>query len=114
MKAKWQLGDVRGTINVDVFRGTYKGSQRGVNGLTGFDGDGNTANDPSAGTIIINAGKARVQGFDIETTIMPTRSLTFTAFASYNHAKYLSVGLPTILSTTTALDRKSTRLNSSH
>jgi len=103
MKARWSAGGMRGTFNVDVFRGTYKGSQRGVNGTNNnFDGDGNPNNDPSAGTIIINAGKARVQGFDIDATIIPTPGLTFGAFVSYNDAKYLDTGTPAALSSRNA------------
>ena len=103
MKARWSAGGMRGTFNIDVFRGTYKGSQRGVNGTNNnFDGDGNPNNDPSAGTIIINAGKARVQGVDVDATIVPTRGLTLGAFASYNDAKYLDVGTPAILSSRNA------------
>lgn len=103
MKAKWSVGGVRGTFNIDFFRGTYTGSQRGVNGTNNnFDGDGNPNNDPSAGTIIINAGKARVQGFDIDASITPTRGFTVSGFLSYNDAKYLDVGTPAILSSRNA------------
>jgi len=103
MKARWSAGGMRGTFNIDVFRGTYNGSQRGVNGTNNnFDGDGNPNNDPSAGTIIINAGKARVQGFDIDATLVPTRGLTLGAFVSYNDAKYLEVGTPAILASRNA------------
>jgi iron complex outermembrane receptor protein len=103
MKSRWSAGGMRGTFNIDVFRGTYKGSQRGVNGTNNnFDGDGNPNNDPSAGTIIINAGTARVQGFDVDATLTPTPGLTFAAFASYNDAKYTEVGTPPILSSRNA------------
>jgi iron complex outermembrane recepter protein len=107
MKARWSAGGVRGTFNIDVFRGTYNGSQRGVNGTNNnFDGDGNPNNDPSAGTIIINAGKARVQGFDIDATITPTRGLTFGGFISYNDAKYLDTGTPAVLASRNAFPAK--------
>lgn len=103
LKTHWSAGGVRGTFNVDFFRGTYTGSQRGVNGTNNnFDGDGNPNNDPSAGTIIINAGRARVQGFDVDFTITPTRGLTLSGFASYNDAKYLEVGTPAILASRNA------------
>jgi iron complex outermembrane receptor protein len=103
LKAKWSAGGVRGTFNIDFFRGTYKGSQRGVNGTNNnFDGDGNPNNDPSAGTIIINAGKARVQGFDIDASITPTRGFTVSGFLSYNDAKYLESGTPAILASRNA------------
>lgn len=98
MKAKWFYGDVHGTFNVDVFRGTYNGTQRGVNGVNNnFDGDGNPNNDPSGGTIIINAGKARVQGFDVDFTIVPVRGLTLAGFVTYNDEKYLETGTPDVL-----------------
>ncbi|RYY29114.1 MAG: TonB-dependent receptor [Sphingomonadales bacterium] len=103
MKTKWNAGGMRGTFNIDVFRGTYKGTQRGVNGTNNnFDGDGNALTDPSGGTIIINAGKARVQGFDVDFTIVPMRGLTFAGFASYNDAKYLDTGTPAVLAAANA------------
>lgn len=103
MKTRWQGAGMRGTFNVDVFRGTYKGSQRGVNGTNNnFDADNNPNNDPSAGTIIINAGKARVQGFDVDATVTPTRGLTLALFGSYNDAKYLNTGTPAVLSSRNA------------
>lgn len=103
MKARWSSGSMYGTFNIAVYRGTYSGSQRGVNGTNNnFDGDGNPNNDPSAGTIIINAGKARVQGFDIDATITPTQGLTLGAFVSYNDAKYLDTGTPPALSSRNA------------
>ncbi|EQA96605.1 hypothetical protein V475_12020 [Sphingobium baderi LL03] len=101
-KASWRAGDVRGTVNFDVYRGVYKGSQRGINGLNGFDGDGDSTNDPSAGTIIVNAGNARVQGFDFEGTISPFHGLTFGAFLSYTDAVYTSSGIPAIFNGTGA------------
>jgi iron complex outermembrane receptor protein len=103
LKAKWATGGLRGTFNIDIFRGTYKGTQRGVNGVNNnFDGDGNPNNDPSGGTIIINAGKARVQGFDIDFTVVPTRGLTFAGFLTYNQEKYLDTGTPPVLSAANA------------
>ncbi|MBB6193495.1 iron complex outermembrane receptor protein [Sphingobium wenxiniae] len=100
-KTHWQVAGMRGTLNLDVFRGRYKGSQRGINGLNGFDGDGNSSNDPSAGTIIVNAGNATVQGFDIDATISPMGGLTIGGFASYNDAKYTSTGIPPLFNTPT-------------
>lgn len=98
MKTKWSTGGLRGTFNIDLFRGTYEGTQRGVNGTNNnFDGDGNPLNDPSGGTIIINAGKARVQGIDVDFTIVPTRGLTLAGFVTYNDEEYLETGTPAVL-----------------
>ena len=103
MKAKWAVAGLRGTFNIDIFRGTYKGTQRGVNGVNNnFDGDGNANNDPSGGTIIINAGKARVQGVDVDFTVVPTRGLTLAGFLTYNQEKYLDTGTPAVLAAANA------------
>lgn len=103
VKTRWSVGTFRGTFNVDVFRGIYSGSQRGVNGTNNnFDGDGNANNDPSAGTIIINAGKARVQGVDVDLSVTLARGFTLSAFGTYNDEKYLNTGIPVSLSATSA------------
>jgi len=103
LKAKWATAGLRGTFNIDVFRGTYKGTQRGVNGVNNnFDGDGIATNDPSGGTIIINAGKARVQGVDVDFTVVPAHGLTLAGFLTYNQEKYLETGTPDVLSAANA------------
>lgn len=103
LKTKWVAGGVRGTFNIDVFRGTYNGTQRGVNGVNNnFDGDGIATNDPSGGTIIINAGKSRVQGVDVDFSVVPTRGLTLAGFLTYNQERYLDTGTPAVLSAANA------------
>jgi iron complex outermembrane receptor protein len=98
LKAKWATAGLRGTFNIDIFRGTYSNTQRGVNGTNNnFDGDGIATDDPSGGTIIINAGKARVQGVDVDFTVVPAHGLTIAGFMTYNQERYLETGTPAIL-----------------
>jgi len=101
-KVAWRTGAIHGNFNIDVFRAKYKNTQRNVNGLANFDLDGDTSNDPSAGSIVINAGTSRVQGIDFDTNIYFNRNLSINAFASYNDHKYLTLGTPDILASTTA------------
>ncbi len=98
-KANWRSGPIRATMNIDVFQSTFNGTQRGVNGLSrDFDGSGSQSDDPSGGTIIINAGKSRVRGVDFDATLSPVPGLTIAAFATYNHQEYLETGTPAVLS----------------
>lgn len=98
VKTDWRIGDARGRFNLSAFRGVYKNSQRGVGGLgSNFDADGNAATDPSAGTIIINAGTARAQGFDLEASISPVRPLRLSVFGSYTDLRYTRIATPTVL-----------------
>jgi len=81
-------------VNFDIFTGKYKNSQRGINGLAANqDGDGDPLTDPALSTLIVNAGTARVRGFDFDATVEPTRGLTLTGFVSYNAEEYLDNGL---------------------
>ncbi|WP_081659786.1 TonB-dependent receptor [Sphingobium baderi] len=94
--AKWKfnVGGVPGNVNFDIFTGKYKNSQRGINGLAANqDGDGDPLTDPALSTLIVNAGTARVRGFDFDATVEPTRGLTLTGFVSYNAEEYLDNGL---------------------
>ncbi|MBA3054109.1 MAG: hypothetical protein FP826_04065 [Sphingomonadales bacterium] len=92
LKSDWRAGDLRGRFNISAYRGIYKGSQRGVNGLNRYDGDGIGANDPSAGTIVANLGTVKVQGIDVDALVSPAEWISFSAFASYTDAKYTDLG----------------------
>ena len=92
-KTDFHFGEATARFNVSIYRGIYKNSQRGVSGLNRFDGDGISTNDPSAGTIVVNAGKSRVQGVDFEAILSPTKALSFTVFGSYVDAVYKNLGL---------------------
>lgn len=92
LKSDWRSGDLRGRFNISAYRGIYKGSQRGVNGLNRYDGDGISANDPSAGTIVANLGTVKVQGIDVDAMVSPAEWISFSAFASYTDAKYTDLG----------------------
>lgn len=102
LKTTWSAGALNGTFNIDVFRSTFRDTQRGVNGLNrDFDGSGDTSDDPAGGSIIINAGKARVQGVDVDGSVS-YQGLTLSAFLTYNDQKYLTTGTPEALAGTTA------------
>ncbi|WP_439540582.1 TonB-dependent receptor [Sphingomonas sp.] len=98
VKSDWRINGMRGRFNLSAFRGIYNNSQRGIGGLgSNFDADGNAATDPSAGTIIVNAGTARAQGFDIEASITPVPPLRLSVFGSYTDLRYTKIAIPTVL-----------------
>ncbi|MBA4763184.1 TonB-dependent receptor [Sphingomonas sp.] len=98
VKSDWRINGMRGRFNLSAFRGIYNNSQRGIGGLgSNFDADGNAATDPSAGTIIVNAGTARAQGFDVEASITPVPPLRLSVFGSYTDLRYTKIAIPTVL-----------------
>jgi iron complex outermembrane receptor protein len=108
VKTDWSVGGMRGRFNVSAFRGTYKNSQRGVGGVgSNFDADGNAATDPSAGTIIINAGTARVQGFEVEASLTLVPPLRLSVFGSYNDMRFTRIDTPAVLVAANAFPQSS-------
>ncbi len=78
IKSEWLNRTLR--FNLAVFHMDYKDIQVGVP----------DAANPSIGDII-NAGKARIDGFEMDITAHPTRGLTFTASYGYLDAKFKEV-----------------------
>ena len=87
LKADWRLGSIPIRTNVAAFRAKYNNVQTSL-----------TLVDPMSGSVTavtINqdrvtglANKATVQGFEIETTVIPVSWLQLSAFYSYVDAKY--------------------------
>lgn len=96
-KTEWDIGPVRGRLNIAAFRGEFKDLQRYIGGIpANTDGDNNPATDPTNTALVINAGESRVQGVEIDGLIAPARNLSFTGSVSYLDAKYTSLELPPI------------------
>lgn len=77
---KTQFWNGRARINVAAFHNKYSGLQRTVNdGLVNF---------------IANVAEATVNGFEVETTVLPFENLALTANVGYLDAKYDDYVLP--------------------
>jgi len=114
IRSDFRAGDVSVRLNASPFIGWYSGVQVPVSGLnttaacgtgpggtnpplSSPDGDCNAANDPSGGTLLINAGKTRVAGIDLSGRIAPTRTLSFDAGATFLDLKSRSLTVPAFL-----------------
>jgi iron complex outermembrane receptor protein len=108
------VGDVKIRFNASPFIGWYNGVQVPITGLNtqatcsttlpggtnppfSPDGDCDPRNDPSGGTLLVNAGKTRVAGIDLYARVAPTRNLSFDAGATFLNLKSLSLTVPAAL-----------------
>jgi len=94
VRSEFRAGDITGRFNVSAFAGWYSGVQVPLTGLTNLncdptvpggtapgrspDGDCDTSNDPTGGTLLVNAGKTRVSGIDFDGRIQPFEPLAIT------------------------------------
>jgi iron complex outermembrane receptor protein len=96
-KTQWNVGDVRGRFNIAAFRGKFKDLQRYIGGIpANLDGDNDPSTDPTNTALVINAGKSRVQGVEIDALVALTRNLSFNGGLSYLDAKYTDLQVPGI------------------
>jgi iron complex outermembrane receptor protein len=86
IKSSWELGGVKGRFNVAAYTSKYSNIQRSIFPGADFDGDGNSANDPSS--LIINAAKATIKGIEFDFSVTPTSGFTLSGFGAYTDAKY--------------------------
>ncbi|TWH96689.1 iron complex outermembrane receptor protein [Sphingobium wenxiniae] len=94
LKTSWDVGSVSGRFNLSAYRGIFKNIQAIIVVPVGFDGDGNSANDPTNTALTINRGAARIQGIDATLMISPARGLQFTGGMAYTDPKYTDTSLP--------------------
>ncbi|TVV77095.1 TonB-dependent receptor [Sphingomonas solaris] len=114
IRSDFKLGDVGLRFNASPFVGWYSNVQVPISGLNtqascsltapggtnaprSPDGDCNAANDPSGGTLLVNAGKTRVSGVDLSGRIQPTRTLSLDLGATFLDLKSRSLTLPASL-----------------
>ncbi len=86
VKSSWQVGGVKGRFNIAAYTSKYNNIQRSIFPGADFDGDGNSANDPSS--LIINAAKATIKGSEFDFSITPAYGFTLSGFGAYTDAKY--------------------------
>lgn len=111
IRSDFTAGDVAIRLNASPFVGWYSGVQVPVSGLNtqatcsttapggtdapkSPDGDCNASNDPSGGTLLVNAGSTRVSGIDLSARIAPTSTLAFEAGATFLDLKTRSLTVP--------------------
>ena len=114
IRSDFRAGDVAFRFNASPFIGWYSNVQVPVTGLNtqatcsltapggtaapkSPDGDCNANNDPSGGTLLVNAGSTRVTGIDLSARIAPTPTLAFEAGATLLDLKTRSLTVPTDL-----------------
>lgn len=108
IRSDFDAGNLRVRMNASPFVGWYSNVQVPISGLnttaacgTGEggtnpprsspDGDCNAANDPSGGTLLVNAGKTRVAGIDLSARVAPSQSLSFDVGATFLDLKSRSL-----------------------
>jgi iron complex outermembrane recepter protein len=111
IRSDFRAGDVAIRLNASPFIGWYSNVQVPITGLNtqascnttavggtlpprSPDGDCNANNDPSGGTLLVNAGSTRVAGVDLSARISPTPSLSFDAGATFLDLKTRSLTIP--------------------
>lgn len=111
MRSKFHVGDVAVKFNASPFIGWYSNVQIPVTGLStgpncsttakggtdapnSPDGDCSKANDPSGGTLLVNAGKTRIAGIDFDGEISPTNRLSFGLSGTLLDTKSVSLTVP--------------------
>ncbi|PZU07614.1 MAG: TonB-dependent receptor [Sphingobium sp.] len=111
IRTDWNLGgDVKLRFNASAFSGWYNGVQIALSGLItqsaacragvnnpapiSPDGDCDPSNDPQSGTMLINAGKSRVAGIDLDGRIAFGSRLALTYGANFLDTKTRSLEAP--------------------
>ncbi|WP_231735497.1 TonB-dependent receptor [Novosphingobium sp. CCH12-A3] len=114
VRSDFKVGDADVRLNASPFVGWYSNVQVPVSGLNtqatcsttapggtaaprSPDGDCNAANDPSGGTLLVNAGATKVSGVDISARIATSPSLAFEIGATLLDLKTRSLTVPTDL-----------------
>jgi iron complex outermembrane receptor protein len=111
IRSDFTVGDVKLQFNASPFVGWYNNVQVPISGLNtqascsttapggtnppkSPDGDCDASNDPSGGTLLVNAGKTRVAGIDLSTRIRPTSTLSLDVGATLLDLKSRSLSVP--------------------
>lgn len=111
IRSDFRAGDVDIRLNASPFVGWYSNVQVPISGLNtqatcntmlpggtapplSPDGDCDPNNDPSGGTLLVNAGETRVAGIDLLAHIAPTPNLSFEAGATFLDLKTRSLTVP--------------------
>lgn len=113
IRSDWDVGGVKVRLNASAFVGYYDGVQIALSGVRtnpgctvgapvlgqppySPDGDCDPNNDPQSGTLLVNAGKARIAGLDFDGRISPTSRLSFTFGGNFLDPKTRSFNAPAV------------------
>ena len=111
LRSDWRIGGAAMRFNASVFSGWYDHVQAALTGVqtsplctptnngpgVSPTGSCNPANDPAGGTLLVNIGKSKVSGIDLDGEIALTRSLAFTYSANFLDPQSTSVTVPASL-----------------
>jgi iron complex outermembrane receptor protein len=86
-KSDFKIGSVPTRVNSAVYYTDYTDLQRTA-GDSYLADDAPPGTAPSFGGATFNAGKATIEGFETEVTILPFKGLSVSANYSYTHGKY--------------------------
>lgn len=95
VKGRWSVGAVNGSYATAIYAGIYRNIQRALFPDPGFDGDGNSGNDPIS--FYVNIARARVAGLDSDLSANIGSHLRATVSLSYVDARYTRVDAPEAL-----------------
>lgn len=114
VRSKFDVGGMGVRLNASPFIGWYSNVQVPITGLStqaacstttpggtdaplSPDGNCNKADDPSGGTLLVNAGKTRIAGVDFDAEITPIRRLSFELSGTLLSTKSKSLTVPASL-----------------
>jgi iron complex outermembrane receptor protein len=111
IRSDWHIGPTALRFNASVFRGWYHDVQVALTGVqtsplcsptnngpgVSPTGTCNPDNDPAGGTLLVNLGKTRVSGIDLEGEFAPTSSLALTYAANFLDPRTVSTDVPASL-----------------
>jgi iron complex outermembrane receptor protein len=112
VRTDWHIGESALRFNASIFSGWYDNVQAALTGVqtsplctatnngpgVSPTGSCNPANDPAGGTLLINVGKTKVQGIDIDGEFALNKDLALTYGANFLDFKTLSISAsPSIL-----------------
>lgn len=96
---KWRVGNWSGRFNIDAFTDAINGLQLSASGITVASGlPGLTAsNEPSNGTLEVNAATATARGVEFDGEVSPIRGLVVSFGGAYLDEYYNKLTAPNIL-----------------
>ena len=114
VRSDWDVGaTTRVRLNASAYTGYYDSVQTAITGIVTSplcnpashnnppgispDGDCNTSNDPVGGTLLVNIGKSRVSGLDLDSIVALTKNFSFNLGAAFIAPQTRSIDIPPAL-----------------
>jgi iron complex outermembrane recepter protein len=93
LKTQWRMGKGRGRFNVAIYQNELKGQVQFLN-VTALGVPSSAPDNPSSGSLGINASDLRSRGVEFEGVITPDNQLVFSINGAYNKTKVLKINVP--------------------